>query len=150
MKITTIQHNLKSLFEPQFLLALARKTGFIKRLRLLSPLHLIAAIVQTLSSQPNANLADIHRAFGALSGTMLNYRPFYNQLKKKSFTRMLEALVNDATRRWLLQPFQEALPKKYPFKKIHMMAARSSCIPRWPAFSPDGSPGPRRRPLSCT
>ena len=34
MKITTIQHNLKSLFEPQFLLALARKTGFIKRLRL--------------------------------------------------------------------------------------------------------------------
>ncbi|MBO1520720.1 transposase domain-containing protein [Oceanisphaera sp. DM8] len=62
MKITTIQQNLKSLFEPQYLLGLARKTGFIKRLRQLSPLHLIGAIVQTLSSQSNANLADIHRA----------------------------------------------------------------------------------------
>ncbi|MBM7457324.1 hypothetical protein HNR62_003237, partial [Oceanisphaera litoralis] len=120
MKITTIQQNLKSLFEPQYLLGLARKTGFIKRLRQLSPLHLIGAIVQTLSSQSNANLADIHRTFGALSGTMPNYKPFHNQLKKASLTQMLESLVNEATKRWLLQPFQDALPEKYPFKKIHL------------------------------
>lgn len=120
MKITTIQDNLKSLFEPKNLLNLARKTGFIKRLRQLSPLHLVGAIVQTLGSQPNANLADIHRALGALSGTMPNYKPFHNQLKKPSLTKLLETLVKEATKCWLLQPFQEALPDKYPFKKIHL------------------------------
>lgn len=99
---------------------LARKTGFIKRLRQLSPLHLVSAIVQTLSSQPNANLADIHRTFGALTGTMSNYKPFHNQLKKASLTRMFESLVNEATKHWLLQPFKETLPDKYPFKNMHL------------------------------
>ena len=120
MKINTIRSSLKSIFQPQFVLETARQTGFTKRFRQLSPVHLVGAIVQTLSSQPKANLADIHRTFGSLTGTMPNYKPFHNQLKKEELTRLMAKIVNEATSRWLLKPFQDALPVNYPFKNIHL------------------------------
>lgn len=120
MNFTTINNNLKALFDKHFLLSLARQVGFTQRFRQLSPVHLVCAIVQTLSSQPKANLADIHRTLGALSGTMPNYKPFHNQMKKEALTQLLQNLVNKATESWLLQPFQQALPDKYPFKNIHL------------------------------
>ena len=86
----------------------------------MSPLHFICAIVQTLGTQPKANLADIHRCLGAISGTMPNYKPFHNQMKKKALATFLQKLVERATKAWLLAPFQAALPKKYPFKYIHL------------------------------
>ncbi len=120
MQITTLRDNLKALFDVQHLIPLARQVGFTKRLRSLSPVHLVCAIVQTLSTQPKANLADIHRTLGKLSKTMDNYKPFHNQLKKPALTELMQQLVNQATERWLLQPFQQALPDKYPFKQIHL------------------------------
>ena len=33
---------------------------------------------------------------------------------------MLYEVITDATKRWLLQPFQDALPETYPFKKIQL------------------------------
>ena len=120
MKITTLGDNLKALFAPDDILSLAREVGFIKRLRSLSPVFLVGAIIQTLSTQLEANLADIHRTLGKLSGTMDNYKPFHKQLKKPALTEMMRRLVNQMTERWLLKPFQEALPEQYPFKRIYL------------------------------
>ena len=120
MNITTLKNELKAIFDHQSLLQLARNTGFTRRLRNLSPLHFICAIVQTLGTQPKANLADIHRCLGAISGTMPNYKPFHNQMKKKALATLLQKLVERATKEWLLAPFKAALPKKYPFKYIHL------------------------------
>jgi hypothetical protein len=120
MNITAFKNDLKAIFTPQSLLRLARDTGFIKRARNLSPQHLVCAIVQTLGTQPKANLTDIHRSLGAISGTMPNYKPFHNQMKKKELTEFLRKMVEKATKEWLLAPFKDALPDMYPFKYIHL------------------------------
>ena len=96
MNITTLKNELKAIFDHQSLPRLAGNTGFTRRLRNLSPLHFICAIVQTLGTQPKANLADIHRCLGAISGTMPNYKPFHNQMKKKALATFLQKLVERA------------------------------------------------------
>lgn len=120
MKITTLSDTLKVLFNPFYLLELARGFKFIQRLRNVQPVHMVFAIVRTLSDQRHANLADIHRTLGSISNSLIYYKPFHNQLKKPQLTRLMQKLVEEAMTQWLIQPFQQELPKKYPFKHIHI------------------------------
>ncbi len=120
MNIIKIGRKLNAILNKTNISQLSRSTGFIKRLRELKPEYLIAALIQTLGSRDKANLADIHRCYGKLSGDNIEYKPFHNQLKKASLTNLLKQMVTQAAEQWLLTPFQTAMPSKYPFHSVHI------------------------------
>lgn len=115
----TFSRQLKALFEPTLLLELARKCGFVKRLRVLHPAHLLSAIIQTMGGKDHANLADILRMIGA-SQICSHYKPFHNQIKKAEFTHFIQLLTEDTTKQLFLDNFKAELPEHSPFKHIHV------------------------------
>ncbi len=73
-----------------------------------------------MGTRDKANLADVLRAYGCMTGAEMEYKPFHNQMKKAQLTQVLRDMDMQAAERWLLAPFQGALPKKYPFRYIHL------------------------------
>lgn len=71
---------------------LGRVTGFTRRLRTVTPHRLLVTLLTAFSCQNLRTLADIHRAFHAMVGQGIEYKPFHNQLRKKSFPRLMEAV----------------------------------------------------------
>lgn len=130
MQFTTLRDNLKALFNREHLLDLARKMKFVVRLRTLHPALMICALIQTLSTQRSPNLTDILRTLASQFQPMDNYKPFHNQLKKAELTHMMQHLTEEATRQWLLKPFQNTLPEKYPFRHIYLHDGSSLTLHR--------------------
>lgn len=117
---------------------IARRTGFLKRKRDVTPLPLIAGIVSTLGAS-NANwLADILRTFNAFTGKNVQYKPFHNQLSKNGFPVFMHALLERVLSS-LTMPIIESIPatKLAKFKDILLhdgtsFAIKDSLKKSWP------------------
>jgi hypothetical protein len=120
MNINSISAPLKALFSQSSINNLARKSGFISRLRGLEPVKLLAALCNVLGTKDKANLADIQRELCALSVSAPAYKPFHNQFKKEKLTDFMRNLVMRATEQLLVSPFITGVSDSLPFQRIHV------------------------------
>ena len=120
MNINSVSTSLKALFSQSSINDLARKSGFVTRLRGLEPVKLIAALCNVLGTRDKANLADIQRELCALSLSAPAYKPFHNQFKKEKLTEFMKKLVMQATEQLLVAPFKTVACGTLPFERIHV------------------------------
>ena len=99
-KASTILATLRTALDEHHATWLGRATGFTRRLRTVTPHRLVVTLLTAFSCQNLRSLADVHRAFHAMVGRGVEYKPFHNQLRKKSFPRLMEAVF-----RHLVQTF---------------------------------------------
>ena len=118
MKFNCIPKRLTSILNSTSITQLARKCGFMQRMRNISPTELVFALLNTLGTRSNINLSDIHKNLCIEHGKGINYKPFHNKLKKPELTQLLRTLTEQAAKEWLFEPLQQALPSEYPFKAI--------------------------------
>jgi len=107
--VESIAKNLKTIMGDEEAETLARRTGFLRRKRVLVPYALILALLSTLGVGKANWLADILRAYNALTGATLQYKPFHNQLKKWQFPRWMRQLLETALLKLTLEVL-EPLP----------------------------------------
>lgn len=96
IEIPSIEKTLKSFMGDRQIEAMARETGFLRRKRTLIPSALVLALLSTLGVGKANWIADILRAYNALTGSTLQYKPFHNQLKKWQFPELMRQLLETA------------------------------------------------------
>ena len=74
----------------------ARSTRFLRRKRVLVPHALVLALLTSLGIGKANWIADILRAYNALTGATLKYKPFHNQLKKSQFPDWIKQVLETA------------------------------------------------------
>ncbi|MGA3124452.1 MAG: hypothetical protein ABSF69_27140, partial [Polyangiaceae bacterium] len=65
--------------------AIARRSGWLRRVRKVMPLAMVVAVLSTLGSGQAKWLTDIPRTFRRFAGISLRYKLFHNRLAKTSF-----------------------------------------------------------------
>ena len=126
--------------------AIARRSGWLRRVRKVMPLAMVVAVLSTLGSGQAKWLADILRTFRRFAGISLRYKPFHNRLAKTSFPEMFRMLL-EATVQKMSQPVLHAVsPKLSTFRDIVIhdgtsFALKDDLRRTWPGrfTEPDGS-----------
>ena len=118
MNFTSISKRLTSILNPATIRQHAKECGFIKRMRKISPFDIVLALINTLGTRQQVNLADIHKQLCTDEGKDISYKPFHNKLRKPELTSLLKKLTEQAAKEWLIGAFSQALPDEYPFRAI--------------------------------
>jgi hypothetical protein len=84
---------LKQVFKEETLDNLAIESGFTKRKRTVTPYSLALSLVCAMASQRVETIADLVRAFNALTHKFIHYKPFHNQLVKTGFAEFMRGVV---------------------------------------------------------
>jgi len=92
-------------------MAIARRSGWLRRARKVMPLMMVASVLSTLGAGGAKWLADILRTFQKMTGVSLQYKPFHNQLAKRQFPEMFRMLLEAALQK-LTQPVLQASSSK--------------------------------------
>ena len=82
----------KRTFSETALNALGKSLRFCVREREVTPHRLALGLIEVLATPGAATIADLQRAFNALCGTAVQYKPFHNQLAKAQFPEFTRAL----------------------------------------------------------
>lgn len=112
-KANTATREFKRMFGKATLNELGRICRFCRRERDVTPFRLALSLIESFSNGSTRCIADIQRAFNALCGTTVKYKPFHNQLAKRQFptfvrlllSRMLNNLASDVLRFSPSSPF---------------------------------------------
>lgn len=91
-QITNITKQMKQALSEQELLKLGEETGHCRRQRKVTPMRLALSLIQSLGSGQVATIADLCRDFNRLHGKNVQYKPFHNQLAKRSFPEFMRKL----------------------------------------------------------
>ena len=75
---------------------IARRAGFLKRKRVLIPIALVLACISALGLGKANWIADIHRAYNALTKSQMRYKPFHNRLKQLAFPEFMRMILESA------------------------------------------------------
>jgi len=89
---TTVVRQFKRTFCKEALNQLGKAMRFCVREREVTPYRLALGLVEVFASARVASIADLQRAFNALCGTTVQYKPFHNQLAKAQFPAFMRAL----------------------------------------------------------
>jgi hypothetical protein len=81
---------------------LGERIGFTRRRRQVTAERLVVSVISALASQKARSLADILRAFNALTGCTVQYKPFHNQLAKDEFAELMRVAFSDMLQHLLL------------------------------------------------
>lgn len=91
-QITKIIKQMKQAMSEQELLKLGEETGQCRRQRKVTPMRLALSLIQSLGSGQVETIADLRRDFNRLHGEEVQYKPFHNQLAKRSFPEFMSKL----------------------------------------------------------
>ena len=119
----------KRSFDSDSLNNLGRACGFCRRERQVTPFRLALALVSCFAAGQARYIADVVRAFNALAGTRVRYKPFHNQLSKRQFptfmrllvSRLLEQLAHEVLHFDAHSPFAR-------FERIHIQDGTSFAV----------------------
>lgn len=89
---TTLARRLQATLSQASLTSIGRDTGFTKRLREVTPVRLVVSLITAMATQRVETLADLLRAFNAMTGRSVQYKPFHNQLAKAAFPDFMKAV----------------------------------------------------------
>ena len=112
--IISPKQQLMQFFNPDFLLSLAKKSGFIIRQRTLEPASLILALISSMSKGDCKSIAEVHRQYNGIVHSVsefIDYKPFHNQLRKEAFSKFVQLVVDDAFSHITSQCLQQ-MPEK--------------------------------------
>lgn len=109
-EVTTLGRKLSEVLSDAEVEKVARRCGFLQRRREIAPAALLIACLSTLGAGTAAWLADILRAFNALTRKAVRYKPFHNQLSKRKFPIFMHAILERVLAK-LTAPVLESLPK---------------------------------------
>ncbi|WP_115825774.1 IS4 family transposase [Xenorhabdus cabanillasii] len=118
MTIIAIKHQLMQFFNDALLEKMARRCGFTRRLRCLEPRLFILALIQVISTGNITSISHLHQQINGLMPEKkhrIQYRPFYNHLKKSALTDFVKILV-----RFAIAQFVEkhVIPPPKKFQRI--------------------------------
>ena len=102
-QLTTISRRLQRTLSPERIDALGLETGWTKRRRVITPHRLALSLLCALATQKVETIADLQRAFNALTGQAVRYRPFYRQLTKATFPTFMRRLFSQLLTELALQ-----------------------------------------------
>jgi hypothetical protein len=88
----------KNILGAQHLTARGRETKHCERLRDVTPQRLVCSLVGALGSWRVETIADLQRAFNAVTGLKTRYKAFYNRLAKPEFPAFLRQVYFDLLR----------------------------------------------------
>jgi hypothetical protein len=119
----------KRSFDKDSLNDLGRACGLCRREREVTPFRLALALLSCFAAGQARYIADIVRAFNALTGAQVRYKPFHNQLAKRQFptfmrllvARLLEQLACEALRFDVDSPFAR-------FERVHIQDGTSFAV----------------------
>jgi hypothetical protein len=83
--LSSVVRQFKQTFSEQVLNALGKAVRFCFRVREITPYRLALGLIEVFTTLRVETIADMHRAFNALCGTTVQYKPFHNQLAKATF-----------------------------------------------------------------
>jgi hypothetical protein len=84
-QFTSVARQLESVLGEAEVTRIGRESSFAQRLREVTPHRLLLSIVGAMASTCVETIADLQRAFRALTGRSVEYKPFHNQLAKEAF-----------------------------------------------------------------
>jgi hypothetical protein len=91
-QITNITKQMKQALSEKELQKLGEETGQCRRQRKVTPMRLALSLIQSLGSGQVETIADLRRDFNRLHGEEVQYKPFHNQLAKRSFPEFMSKL----------------------------------------------------------
>lgn len=116
----------------------ARRCGFLRRRREIVPAALLVACIAALGSGAAAWLADILRGFNAITGKVVRYKPFHNQISKRGFPIFVHAVLEQVLAKFSA-PVLEGLSKnklaQFDEILIHdgtSFALKDALVKKWP------------------
>ncbi len=84
-QVTKMARQLKQLFSRQEFNGLGKRTGFCRREREITPYRLSPGLIEVTGLSRIESITNLHRAFNALCGAEVQYKPFHNQRAKRQF-----------------------------------------------------------------
>lgn len=99
-QISRVSDQLQEVLGEEKLDELGRKTRYCEKKRLVTPFRMVLTMIAGLGGFPIQFLSDLHRQFNALFGTELAYKPFHNRLAKSSFPKFMQAVAQEAWKKW--------------------------------------------------
>ena len=104
--VAQFANQIKRVLSPTRLNDLGRRVGFCYRERLITPYRLVLSLLASHATGPVETLADIQRQFNALFGTTVAYKPFHNQLAKRSFKDFMREVLDVILQQWVVGVLQ--------------------------------------------
>jgi hypothetical protein len=77
---------------PQAIERIARRTGLVRRRRVVTGAGLFWALILTLGAQKAEYVSDVLRTMNAWQGSSVRYKPFWNRLATQAFVRFTKVL----------------------------------------------------------
>jgi hypothetical protein len=134
----TIGRKLVAVLGEEAVEKVARRCGFLKRCRAITPAALLVACISTLGAGVATWLADILRTFNAFTQKSIRYKPFHNQISKAKFPVFVHAVLEELLAK-LTSPVLRAVPKKMlgQFEEILIhdgtsFALKNALAAKWP------------------
>ncbi len=91
---TTVVNRFKRTFGEETLNELGKLSRFCRRERTVTPHRLALSLIEMFASGPVKYIADLQRGFNALCASEVQYKPFHNQLAKRSFATFMRLLLS--------------------------------------------------------
>jgi hypothetical protein len=91
---TTVVNRFKRTFGEETLNELGKLSRFCRRERTVTPHRLALSLIEMFASGPVKYIADLQRGFNALCASNVQYKPFHNQLAKRSFATFMRLLLS--------------------------------------------------------
>ncbi len=89
----TVVNRFKRTFGEETLNELGKLSRFCRRERTVTPHRLALSLIEMFASGPVKYIADLQRGFNALCASNVQYKPFHNQLAKRSFATFMRLLL---------------------------------------------------------
>ena len=93
---------------------LGRDVGFCFRERVITPYRLVLSLLAGHAMGKVETLADIQRQFNALFATTVAYKPFHNQLAKRSFPDFMRQVLSTILQQWVVEVLATLLQPANP------------------------------------
>lgn len=127
--ITQTTQQFTALFSQLELNQFGKDIGFAKRDRDITSHRLSMAVITVLANHSIDSIADIHRGFNALFEMEVQYKPFHNQMVKKTFPELMRQILNQLFNHFVMQAlsFDDSSPFAQ-FMKILLQDGSSFAI----------------------
>lgn len=92
-ELTKVRAALTQAIDADCLMRLARASGFLQRLRVITPQQLVVSVIAAMASRTTETIADVQRTFNAMTGLNAAYKPFHKMLAKPQFGVFMRDVV---------------------------------------------------------
>lgn len=101
--INTVMRKMKTVFCVKTLNALGKSIGFSQRERIITPGRLALSLIKAFSCNKIETIADAQRCFNEMFNEKIAYKPFHNQVAKKTFSELMRQIASSVLEHTVVQ-----------------------------------------------